>query len=330
MLTRHHQRKQASPGWTYREILEIVALPPPEGLHHWHTKVSQLASDLGMPSGATGRDIVSFVLRVASMKNELHRVTPLVKALAAAARVIEGRIVAPTTLLPVVLAIYPSAGPLCSMAAVGAESNTAWKRYHDEVESSLARELIVHADASEVASGSVFGEEEENVKECNDGDHHDNDSDAVAEAEAETEVGDATFQRPPSYPEEDLYCRVGDCLWAFKNPWTCIKHRLTHFSVRWVCPGPCQLEVSEESPATSKFASADSLWCHLLNNAACVNAVLEALNMQDSELPESGTAFLAPFCNVPERRWEDRDYQLTDLKSVKEAKMKLGNSGCAA
>jgi hypothetical protein len=43
------------------------------------------------------------------------------------------------------------------------------------------------------------------------------------------------------------------------------------------------------------------------------------------ELPESDTAFLTPFHDGPERRWEDHDYQLTDLKSVK-AKMKLRNS----
>jgi hypothetical protein len=135
---------QARPGWTYREILEIVALPPPEGLHFWNDKVSQLAADLGMPNGATGKDIVNFVLHVASVKNELNRVAPLVKALAAVARVLEGRIVAPTTLLPVVFALCPSAG---GIAAVGAESNATPGR-HDEVESSLARELIVHANAS--------------------------------------------------------------------------------------------------------------------------------------------------------------------------------------
>lgn len=124
MLTRHRERKQEPAGWSYRQILEIVALPPPEGQHLWHAKVAQLAADLGMPSGATGKDIVKFVLHIASMKNDLDRVRPLVKALAAAARVIEGRI-APTTLLPVVLAQYPNVGPLCRVAAVGAESNAA-------------------------------------------------------------------------------------------------------------------------------------------------------------------------------------------------------------
>jgi hypothetical protein len=51
-----------------------------------------------------------------------------------------------------------------------------------------------------------------------------------------------------------------------------------------------------------------------------VKLVLETLGVE--ELPESAT-FLVPFCNGPERRWEDHDYQLTDLKSVKEAKMEL-------
>jgi len=78
------------------------------------------------------------------VKNDLHRVTPLVKALATAARALEGRIVAPT-LLPVVLALYPSAGPLCGIAAVGVSQ---WGRHYDEVESNLARKLIVHADTS--------------------------------------------------------------------------------------------------------------------------------------------------------------------------------------
>ena len=94
-------------------MLEIVALPPLEALHVWHDRVtvSQLATNLDMPSGATGKDIVNFVPHVASVKNELNRVVPLVKALAVAARVLEGRIVAPTTLLPAILALYPALDP---------------------------------------------------------------------------------------------------------------------------------------------------------------------------------------------------------------------------
>jgi hypothetical protein len=97
--------------------------------------------------------------------------------------------------------------------------------------------------------------------------------------------------------------------------------RLTHFSVRWVCPGPCQVEECEETPVSSKFARADSLRYHLLNNLACVKAVLEVLNVE--KLPESGTAFLTPFVNGPEHLWEDHNYQLTDLKSVKEEALQL-------
>ncbi|KAI0272954.1 hypothetical protein BGY98DRAFT_1189123 [Russula aff. rugulosa BPL654] len=197
------QSSSASAGWTYRQILEIIALPPSEGLNHWNTKVSHLAANLGMPTGATGKDIVYFVLHVASRKNELHRVMPLVKALATAARVLEGRIVAPPTLLPVVLALYPSARPLGGIAAVGAESNgAAWERHdHDEITSEC--------------------EEEESLKDCDDGDHDGNDdNNAVAEAEAGTgEVGEATSR----YKEAVLAT-------AFGPSWTCINHRLTHFS----------------------------------------------------------------------------------------------------
>jgi hypothetical protein len=63
---------------TDRRYSKIVELPPPEGLQHWHdkvTKVSQLAGDLVMSSWATGKDIANLVLHVA---NELHRTTPLV------------------------------------------------------------------------------------------------------------------------------------------------------------------------------------------------------------------------------------------------------------
>ena len=103
-----------------------------------------------MPSGATGKDIVQFVLHVASRKKELHKpeVALLVKAFAAATRSLEGRIVATTTLLPIVLSLYPSVRPLANIADIGAESNAPWERHHDEVEPSLARKLLVHADAS--------------------------------------------------------------------------------------------------------------------------------------------------------------------------------------
>ena len=62
-----------------------------------------------MPSGATGRDIITFVVQVAAMKNDLDRVAPLVKAIAMAARVLEGRVVVPSELRSVFADLYPSA-----------------------------------------------------------------------------------------------------------------------------------------------------------------------------------------------------------------------------
>jgi hypothetical protein len=48
------RQKQAQAGWTYRQILEIEAFPPPDAPHLWHEKISQLAANLGMSSGTTG------------------------------------------------------------------------------------------------------------------------------------------------------------------------------------------------------------------------------------------------------------------------------------
>ena len=70
-------------------------------------KVLQLTCDLGMPSGSTGNDIV---LRITPVKGEPHSVTPLVEALAAAARVLEDRIVSPTTLLQYSLVVLSAVG----------------------------------------------------------------------------------------------------------------------------------------------------------------------------------------------------------------------------
>jgi hypothetical protein len=58
-----------------------------------------------------------------------------------------------------------------------------------------------------------------------------------------------------------------------------------------------------------------------------VEAVLNVLNLET--IPESGTAWLAPLRDGPERPWEDPDFQLTDLKTVKDEKMKLRSSGSA-
>jgi len=118
--------------------------------------------------------------------------------------------------------------------------------------------------------------------------------------------------------EEDLYCRVGNCLWAFKDPRVCLKHRLRHFPGRWVCPGPC----SGESTNGGRFARNETLKRHLLypKNDACRKAALQLLDL--ATIPASGAAWLAPLCDGPEP-WESPDFRLTDLKTVKEEKMKV-------
>lgn len=106
-------------------MLEIVAFPPPRAPHLWHAKVLQLAADLGMPSGSTGRDIVTFVIQLAAVKKELDKVAPLIKKFAAAARVSEGRISVQTML--------PGATRLDGIYPTSAGSNNTRKRCHDEV-----------------------------------------------------------------------------------------------------------------------------------------------------------------------------------------------------
>jgi hypothetical protein len=105
---------QTPAGWTYRQILETVAFPPRDAPHLWHAKDSQLAADLSMPSRETGEDIITFVIQVTTVKNEFAQVAPLVRALAGAARfkLVEGRIVVPKGLQPLV-AKLTLALPVC-------------------------------------------------------------------------------------------------------------------------------------------------------------------------------------------------------------------------
>jgi hypothetical protein len=121
------------------------------------------------------------------------------------------------------------------------------------------------------------------------------------------------------YTEEDLYCRIDDCLWAFDNPRTCLKHRRRHFPVQWLCPGPCKTK-------GGKFARDETLKRHLLysSNVDCKEAVLRLLGLRD--IPDSGTAWMAPLRDGPERPWESPGFRLTDLNTVKENKMKLRDS----
>jgi hypothetical protein len=103
------RQKQAQVGWTYRQVLEIVAFPPPDAPHLWYERITQLAAELGMPSGSTGQNIITFVIQVATVKNDIARVAPLVRAIATAACVLEGRVVVPSELQSIFADFYPSA-----------------------------------------------------------------------------------------------------------------------------------------------------------------------------------------------------------------------------
>ena len=134
------RQKQAQAGWSYRQILEIVAFPPPDAPHVWHERIAQLAANLGMPSGVTGQDIIMFVIQVANMKNDLDRVATLVKAIGTAASVLEGRIIVPSEIKAAFINLYPSAarayglGLETTSEAVAVDLNTAAQAtYYAEV-----------------------------------------------------------------------------------------------------------------------------------------------------------------------------------------------------
>lgn len=161
-------------------------------------------------------------------------------------------------------------------------------------------------------SESEPGEEEEKDRE------YDGDDDAADG----TDDNEPTYRRA-WFEEEDLYCRIGYCLWAFKEPRMCMKHRNRHFTVRWVCPGPCKGESAQEG---AKFTRGETLLRHLMfqKNAACMKAVLDVLGLET--IPGSGCGWLVPFRDGPERPWESPDIQLTDLSIVKEWKMMFRSS----
>lgn len=165
-------------------------------------------------------------------------------------------------------------------------------------------------------SESESDEEEEKDRE------YDGDDDGADDTDDNEPTSRRTW-----FEEEDLYCRVGDCLWAFKEPRMCMKHRYRHFTVSWICPGPCKGESAQQG---AKFTRGETLQRHLMfqKNAACMKAVLDLLDLET--IPGSGCAWLTPFRDGPERPWESPDFQLTDLSIVKEKKMKLRSSGIAA
>jgi hypothetical protein len=84
----------------------MVAFPPRDAPHLSGAKVSQLATDLGMSSGTTGQDMIMSVIHGATANNELDKVAPLIKALAAT-RILDGRIVVSSEAQPLVIKFYP-------------------------------------------------------------------------------------------------------------------------------------------------------------------------------------------------------------------------------
>jgi hypothetical protein len=151
MLMRH---KQAQAGWTYRQVLEIVAFPPPDAPHLWYERIAQLAANLGMPSGATGKDLIMFVIQVAAMKNDLGRVAPLVKAIATAACVLEGRVVVPSEVQSIFADFYPSAARAYGVKTTRelVNLNTLQAGHCDEVSPTCAHSIRPREHIAETVS----------------------------------------------------------------------------------------------------------------------------------------------------------------------------------
>ena len=100
-----------------------------------------------------------------------------------------------------------------------------------------------------------------------------------------------------------------------------MKHRNRHFPEQWTCPGPCPKTEKE-----GKFARAETLRRHLLfpRYAACKKVVLERLSL--TSIPVTGSLWLTPLRDGPDRPWESPDFQLTDLKKVKKRKTNARDS----
>jgi hypothetical protein len=112
-------------------VLRIIAFPPADS-HLWYSKVTQLAAQMGMPIGSTGRDIIAFVLQVAKAKNELEKVSQLIKSLAAATRIAERQAIL-SSMFASLAPKEPMAAPEGGMKSLEADSSTACKRDYDDV-----------------------------------------------------------------------------------------------------------------------------------------------------------------------------------------------------
>ena len=262
-----------------------------------------------MPSGTTGRDVITFVIHVAAMKNELHQVAPLVRALAGASRLVHGHTILPMEPRPLTATMYPDVAPMLEFPEYIEEPglNTAVQGQSDKVSRPRVPILFVHVNAhgtlyqTSLASGKGKQPSGSPIN-----------SDETKEEQA-NEVKAAKSARPRRVAEEDLYCRVGTCLESFKDSHACEKHRKCHFEQSWRCPGPCRTKKGK----AGWFARKETLKRHLLfpRFADCKEAALKIVGLET--VPESGTGWMAPFCERNERAWECPGFELTDLETVK-------------
>jgi hypothetical protein len=157
------------------------------------------------------------------------------------------------------------------------------------------------------ASHRFLREEEEEEEE-------EETTESGSEAEAE---GELAPQRPRSrFAEEDLYCRIKNCLGVFKTRRICMNHRARHFSLVWRCPGPCQTNTTKQG----LFARDETLRKHLLSPrfARCKDAALQSLGLESIPETGHGSSWMRQFRKGhPDRPWERAGFQLTDLETVK-------------
>lgn len=132
-----HQQEPV--GWTYRDVLEMIAFPPSDTPHLWHSNVSKLATQLGMPAGSTGRDIVTFIMRVAAAKNELARVSELIRSMACTAKAVERQAIV-ASMLASTFSNEPLDAPMEGNVSpdVEIDSSQVRKRGYDEVSPTTA------------------------------------------------------------------------------------------------------------------------------------------------------------------------------------------------
>ena len=99
-----------------------------------------------MPVGSTGRDIITFVLRVAAAKNERDRVSELIRSTACTAKAVERQAVV-ASMLASTVPNAPLSAPLEGNVSpvVEIDSSQARKRVYDEVSLAPAATIVYNS-----------------------------------------------------------------------------------------------------------------------------------------------------------------------------------------